>query len=237
MHIKVIFDKVAERASLHIGWGVSFLVDGKVLFDTGEKGGWLLENMRQLGIAPEAIEAVVISHDHWDHWGGLWDLLKERKGMKVYACPGFSEAFKEKVKIYQGVLVEADAPRAIAHGIFTTGEIAGTYNGNYIAEQALVTVTERGISMLTGCAHPGVVKMAKEVRRMFPREVFYAVLGGFHLMKHDTRTATVVADDIKKLHIKKAGPTHCSGEKAEEVFKNAYGDDCIRVAAGKTFEV
>ena len=79
MKIQVLFDKDSEDKKLHIGWGVSFLIDDKILFDTGEKGEWLLENMRFLKVSIDKIEAIVISHDHWDHWGGLWDLLKIKK--------------------------------------------------------------------------------------------------------------------------------------------------------------
>jgi len=60
MRIKVIFDKGALDKKLNTGWGVSFLVDDKILFDTGEKGKWLVKNMRSLGIDITKIEAVVI---------------------------------------------------------------------------------------------------------------------------------------------------------------------------------
>ena len=106
MRIKVIFDKGALDKNLCTGWGVSFLVDDKILFDTGENGEWLLKNMRSLGVEIKKIEAVVISHDHWDHWGGLWEILKEKKGLKVYSCPGFSKEFKDKAKEAQAELIE-----------------------------------------------------------------------------------------------------------------------------------
>ncbi len=40
MRIKVIFDKVAQNKKLNAGWGVSFLVNKNILFDTGEKGAY-----------------------------------------------------------------------------------------------------------------------------------------------------------------------------------------------------
>jgi 7,8-dihydropterin-6-yl-methyl-4-(beta-D-ribofuranosyl)aminobenzene 5'-phosphate synthase len=114
MKIEILFDKIALDKKLQTGWGVSFLIDEKILFDTGEKGEWLLKNMQALGVDIRKIEGVVISHDHWDHTGGLWDILKKKKGLAIYACPHFSSEFKEKVKKLQGKIIEADRLREIS---------------------------------------------------------------------------------------------------------------------------
>ena len=53
MKIKVIFDKEALDKNLRTGWGVSFLIDDKILFDTGENGQWLIDNMQNLNIDPK----------------------------------------------------------------------------------------------------------------------------------------------------------------------------------------
>ena len=48
MKVEILFDKEAMNKDLRIGWGVSFLIDERILFDTGENGHWLLENIRNL---------------------------------------------------------------------------------------------------------------------------------------------------------------------------------------------
>jgi 7,8-dihydropterin-6-yl-methyl-4-(beta-D-ribofuranosyl)aminobenzene 5'-phosphate synthase len=61
-------------------WGFSALVevDGhRILFDTGERPGTVLENARELSIDLSDITDVVISHNHWDHVGGLVTLRRE----------------------------------------------------------------------------------------------------------------------------------------------------------------
>ena len=47
MKIKILFDKDTKNKRLYTGWGVSFLIDEKILFDTGENGQWLMENMEK----------------------------------------------------------------------------------------------------------------------------------------------------------------------------------------------
>ncbi|MBN1353180.1 MAG: MBL fold metallo-hydrolase [Candidatus Omnitrophica bacterium] len=237
MKIKVLFDKDSKDKRLHTGRGVSFLVDDKILFDTGEKGEWLLENMRSLGVDIDRVEAIVISHDHWDHWGGLWDMLKKRGGLKVYACPRFGGEFKEKVKGMGGELIEAGKFTEVSKDVFITGEIAGAYNGRYMPEQALAIRTGNGISVITGCAHPGIVKMVEKAAQKFPGEDIYTVLGGFHLKQSDRRAIEIVVENFRKIGVKKAGPTHCSGEVAEEIFRKEYGTNFVKVLVGQTLEI
>ncbi|TRZ83848.1 MBL fold metallo-hydrolase [bacterium] len=237
MQVKILFDKTSENKKLHTGWGVSFLVDDRILFDTGEKGEWLLENMRFFGVDIKKIEAVVISHDHWDHWGGLWDLLESKKGIRVYICPNFSREFKDKANKPGASLIEVERLTQILPDIFSTGEIAGSYHGKYMPEQAIVLKTGNGLTVITGCAHPGILKMVEKVKAKFPTKCIYLVLGGFHLMESDKRAIEIVTENFKKMGIIKAGPTHCSGKTAEDIFKKVYGPDFIELKVGQSLEI
>ena len=237
MKIKILFDKDAEEEKLYTGWGVSFLVDDRVLFDTGEDGRWLMENIRRSQVDINKIEAVVISHDHWDHTGGLWEVLKKRQGLAVYGCPNFSAGFKDKVKKFKGEFKESKGITEISKDIFITGEIAGEYKGGYMPEQAIIARTKKGLAVATGCAHPGIIKIVGKIRNEFTNDQIYLVFGGFHLMDKDARTIEVIADSFKNMAVKKVGPTHCSGKVAEEIFKKRYGDDFILVRTGQSLHI
>ncbi|MHB9031971.1 MAG: MBL fold metallo-hydrolase [Anaerolineae bacterium] len=71
------------------GFSVLIESEGKrLLFDTGASGTVLLHNLALLEVPAAALDAVVFSHSHYDHTGGLALLLAERPGLAVYAHPG-----------------------------------------------------------------------------------------------------------------------------------------------------
>lgn len=127
----------------------------KLLFDTGANANILLHNMNKLGINPQDIDVVMISHDHWDHVGGLDTLLSIKPNLTVYK-PTFSTK-----------------PQKILTNFMTTGTL-GEWG---IREQALIGITNRGLILITGCSHPGLENVI-DIARNYGN--VYAVVGGFH---------------------------------------------------------
>jgi len=236
MKLKILFDKDTKNKKLHTGWGISFLVDEKILFDAGEKGSWLIENMKNLNVDIDKIETIVISHDHWDHRGGLWSILKENSNPKVYVCPNFSKRFTNKVKSYGVQLAEAGKFTPISKNVYTTGEIEGRYAFRYMPEQALILEAREGLTLLTGCAHPGIIKIIENVKQHISSNV-YLILGGFHLMGKHKKTIEPIVDKFKQLGIKKVAPSHCTGKNATKIFRKAYGGNFLEVEVGQIIEI
>ena len=164
-------------------------------------------------------------------------MLKRRKGIKVYALPNFSQEFKQKVKNLEGRLLENENFSEIAGDIFVTGEISGTYNGKYMPEQASVVKTEKGLTVITGCAHPGILKILEKIKEEFPEERFYLVFGGFHLGNNDKRFINMIVEHFREMNIRKVGPTHCTGKEAEALFREKYKDHCLSIKSGQIIEV
>jgi len=155
MKITIVYDNQADEG-LKSGWGFSCLIEAeeKILFDTGDSGENLVYNFRQLNIQPESIAAVVISHNHWDHTGGLKEFSKLNSNAEVFRPKSFSK------------------PTEISPGIHSTGAL-----GKLIKEQSLVVNTEKGNLVITGCAHPGLAKIINKAAQLGK---IYGVLGGFH---------------------------------------------------------
>jgi len=155
MKITIVYNNEANPG-LKSGWGFSCLIEAKekILFDTGDSGENLIYNLRQLDIQPESVTAVVISHDHWDHTGGLKKFLKLNNNVKVFRPKSFSK------------LTE------ISPGVHSTGAL-----GKLIEEQSLIVNTNQGNIVITGCAHPGLENIIKRSRKLGE---IYGVIGGFH---------------------------------------------------------
>jgi 7,8-dihydropterin-6-yl-methyl-4-(beta-D-ribofuranosyl)aminobenzene 5'-phosphate synthase len=104
MQITCVVDNAAQHSSqLWAEHGLAFLIEteaGRVLFDTGQSGVVLLHNLESLGIEPEMIDALAISHAHYDHTGGLPALLaRTRPGLLLYAN---SDLFRERFSKRRG---------------------------------------------------------------------------------------------------------------------------------------
>jgi len=237
MQIKIIAVGSTKWEMFLCRWGISYLIGQDLLFDTFGDPYVFLRNAEKMNIDLSKIKHIAISHDHWDHIAGLWYVINRFKDVNVYICPNFDIKIKERIRSFGVNVVETKGLLRIKDEIYSTGEIEGRYKNINISEQALVVNSENGLIVLTGCAHPGILKIIEEVKAKFPVEHIYLVLGGFHLMDQDKRAIEIVAENFKKMGIIKVGPTHCSGKLAEEIFKKIYQDNFMAIKTGQTLEV
>lgn len=237
--ITVLYDNVPYDTDLRTDWGYSALVTvgaHTVLLDTGTRGATLLGNIDELGVDAAAIEAVVLSHEHGDHVGGLPSLigrLEQQRGVqpRVYVLPAFPQSLKNQIAA-AATVVETTPGQVIAPGIATTGQVDGS-----VAEQALVVETARGLVVITGCAHPGVVEMTAQAQALFPGQNIYLVMGGFHLGQATDQQIEAVVSGLRALGVQHVAPSHCTGTAATAVLRAAYGDDFWQSGAGRVFVI
>jgi 7,8-dihydropterin-6-yl-methyl-4-(beta-D-ribofuranosyl)aminobenzene 5'-phosphate synthase len=236
MQLKVVCDNRIYDKRMDICWGFSCLVDKGLLFDTGESEKVLLGNMQKLNISPKEISTVVISHDHYDHTGGLAGLLRENHKIRVYGLSSFSSSFKKKVKSSGAELIEENRFTQIISNIYLTGEMPTYYGGNPLSEQSLIIKSKPGLVIITGCSHPGIIKIVERIKENLSGSI-YLVMGGFHLMDKDERIVEMIVKRFRELGVSKAGPTHCTGEEAIKMFKKEYKENFVEVGAGKMIEI
>ncbi|MBU1662585.1 MAG: MBL fold metallo-hydrolase [Chloroflexi bacterium] len=231
--ISVVYDNHSFDRRLKTALGFSALVEYRghtLLFDTGGDRSALLSNMGILGIDPTRIQSLALSHHHGDHTGGLSGLLKTGVRPMIYLLPSFSARFKRKIGRKTAV-TEVTPGQSLADGVFTTGEM---YNRS--AEQSLVIQTSRGLVVVTGCAHPGIVKIIAQAKDLFDDSV-RLVMGGFHLRSKSEAEMRTILADFRRLGVEKVAPSHCTGDQSIAMFAEEYGDDFIQSGAGKIIHV
>lgn len=228
--IQIVHDNYPCLDSLETAWGFSALVTGPektILFDTGSEGTLLLENLARLQIDPGRIDLVVLSHIHGDHTGGLMGLLQVNPRVQVHLPASFPLRFKEAIREHGATVVEMRGPQEICKSVYTTGVL-----GRRIKEQALAIRTSRGPVVLTGCAHPGIVSILKEIRRLHEDDLLL-VIGGFHLEWVTRGRIEAILGVFRSCGVRYVAPTHCSGEKARELFRESYGPGSLDTGVGK----
>ena len=234
MTMTVVYDNNPGVEGLQTAWGFGCVIElpeTTVLFDTGGDGPTLLSNMRELGIDPADVDLVVLSHIHGDHVGGLADFLARNSEVTVCVPPSFPEAFKEAVRATGAGILDVEPGQRLADHVYTTGEM-----GAGVKEQALILEAEPGLIVITGCAHPGVVEMVAEAKRLMDRDI-ELVFGGFHLGGQSRSRLEAIAHGFQELGVRRAGPCHCSGDEARVVFGEIYGAKYEPVAVGSRIEI
>jgi 7,8-dihydropterin-6-yl-methyl-4-(beta-D-ribofuranosyl)aminobenzene 5'-phosphate synthase len=144
----------------------------------------------------------------------------------------------------RSVLVTGEVPR-------TTGYEAGFplqqawLDGHWqpdplvLDDQALIVdIKDKGLLVITGCGHAGIINVCRYARRLTKERPLYAVMGGFHLNGPFFEPLIPrVLDDLKALAPSVVVPAHCTGWRAQHAMGARFGEAFIPNTVGTRFEL
>jgi len=256
IHLTVLVEnEVAERGLIpEHGLAVWIESDaGRLLFDTGQ-GEALGPNAERLGVDLSTVDAIALSHGHYDHTGGLAAVLRAAPNAAVYAHPAalgpeyahdtadhrtlaMPPTADEVVQKNKPRFIATKQPTEVFGGFHVTGEVPRRtafedVGSAFPDDQALFFSTAEGIVLLVGCAHAGIVNTMRYVAELTGTKTLYCVMGGMHLIAASDERIAKTIEAFKELDVKRAGPVHCTGEKAVARFRKAFPKEFFPCPAG-----
>ena len=234
--VTTLVDNDVWKRGLTSSWGLSLYVEinGEeerhvILMDTSGSFNALFNNASELKVNLSNIEAVFISHWHGDHCGSLSHVLPLlRQSSPVYVPSENSHGIR-KIREAGGIPMVCSDPAELMEGVMSTGEIGG-----WISEHSLVVnAKNKGLVILMGCAHPGVVSTVKRAQQVSGIFKVCAVIGGFHISS--TREGINVAKFLRGIGVKLVSPCHCTGVNAKIAIANVMGERYVANGSGQVF--
>ncbi|MCD8322438.1 MAG: MBL fold metallo-hydrolase [Oscillospiraceae bacterium] len=251
MRITVLIENDGPEG-LYAEHGLSLYIQhqgGTVLLDGGQSGRFA-DNAVRLGCDLETLDAVVLSHGHYDHADGLLALLENNSTFMVCARPevmspqvgpdgryiGLREALRGQ---YAERFELSDEARQLLPGLWLIPD-------SVPHEQSLVAETAQGLVVMNSCCHAGAENIVRDILGRFPGKAVYALIGGLHLMGPGGVTTLGPSPDAVRalarcladeLGVQKIFTGHCTGGPAFAILKEAAPENVERIRTGAVIEI
>jgi len=160
-----------------------------------------------------------------------------------------------------GAFIEYDEPKEILPGVWLTGPVPrvhpernwgaggsigrvktpeGLVEDTVQEDMSLVAVTDKGLVVLSGCGHAGVINTLEHARQKIKAAPVYAALGGFHLFALDDEKLDWTASKLKEFGLRNFLGAHCTGVEAVYRIRRQVGlnrQNCVVGAVGSSFDL
>lgn len=205
-------------------------LDGKryrVLFDTGWNPAWMERRFAEEGVdrllAEGAVDCLVISHEHFDHFWGIGVTLRHCPSLPIYIPVGFQPEGLALIRQYGHtgpvIQVPPQQPLSLFPGCalvqFPMETLLQVQGENVLYFE----VQDQGLVMVTGCGHSGVLNLLDYARQTFVGgDRLHAVYGGLHIAPFDdwNEEKDRLIQALATYGIQHFGCNHCTGALAVE---------------------
>jgi len=225
----------------------------RILFDTGARPDTVLINARALKVDLSNVPDVILTHNHADHTGGLMTLKRSaganalttaHAGQGIFLNRGNDriEKLRSDFQAAGGKFVIHDAPAELFPGVWLTGPVPRKYpernwsgtgtiqmpdgskqEDNIPEDMSLVIDTDRGLVVISGCGHAGVINTLEYARAKVRTAPVHAAIGGFHLFALDDEKLQWTAGKLREFGVQNFLGAHCTGIEATYRIRELAG--------------
>ncbi len=237
----------------------------KILFDTGQ-GYALKHNLELIGTNLSSINKVILSHGHDDHTGGLRffneegifpeiishpdirfpkfkvsETGKRNIGLKIDLSNFNNKTFsKEPLNINKDIIFSGEVPKENRWELEETQyfrEEHGALKKDLFADDvSLYVKTKKGLLVLTGCAHSGIINIVNYGMKITGERRLYGILGGMHLKNASKRRIEKTVETLYDLKPEFVTISHCTGFNAGVRIREAFEEKSIFTGVGDVFK-
>ena len=247
-----------------------------VLFDSGGSPMGMVENAKRMGVSLREVECIILSHGHYDHFGGLVSAVKAINKAdlpiivheNMFKTRGSANAkgavrkypeFPTSEELSPAQLVSTKQPSLVADDMvcvtgeiprktsFETGDrqhkafVSGSWKSDPLImdERAVaVNIKGKGLVVLSGCAHAGIINTITYAQQITGTEKVYAVLGGFHLAgKTFENRIQPTIEELQRINPQLIVPSHCTGWKAMCAMAKKFPEAFVWNSVGNLYRL
>lgn len=247
---------------------------GNLLFDAGS-GHSIVSNSLVMNKDLKNIKKILLSHGHYDHTGGLPEVLKMKGQVDVHAHPhvfldrfsirkegdtetrrfvglpckkGYLESLganfvfnTDFIEVEAGIFLTGEVPRKTSFEKPDPSLLSGIGGKSvpdiFFDDQSLTLDTDRGLVLILGCAHSGMINIINHVIDKIKKEKIHAILGGTHLDFLTPEQLEESIHSLKKMEVEKVGVSHCTGLRAAFRLNQEFGDRYFYGCVGSVLEI
>ena len=263
--VSILVDNNAQEG-LAAEHGLSLLIESggrRVLFDAGQET--LRGNAAKMGVDLSRLDAIVLSHGHYDHSKGLKNCAGN---IPIYCRPSVKAT---RFSIHDGVAKDISMPRhsklamelsqvnyveepmRIFGNFWLSGGIPrlcawedaggpfyldkeGVEKDMIEDDMALWLWTPQGLIVCLGCCHSGLINTLSHIRTLCPKEHIRAIIGGLHLLHANEERLSKTISALRQFSPDSMAPCHCSSDAAVKLLSAAFGGIVRPGKAGMTLE-
>jgi 7,8-dihydropterin-6-yl-methyl-4-(beta-D-ribofuranosyl)aminobenzene 5'-phosphate synthase len=107
---------------------------------------------------------------------------------------------------------------------------------NFDDEISLGIITKKGLVVIVGCSHVGIVNILKTISERVDIPI-YAVIGGTHLIEADEARIQKTIDAFKEMKIQLIAVSHCTGEEGMRLISEEMKEQFLYNNTGKVIEI